>query len=52
MIEYLNIKLIRWYMPKLSRKESERLLLMDGNCRGTFLIRESETSEGELRSIH
>lgn len=37
-----------WYCPKLSRKDSERLLLLSTNPRGTFLIRQSETSQGAL----
>ncbi|CAL8311829.1 unnamed protein product [Boreogadus saida] len=35
-----------WYFGKLSRKEAERQLLSTGNLRGTYLIRESETSPG------
>lgn len=34
-------------MPKLSRKDSERLLLLEGNAQGVFLVRESETSQGK-----
>ncbi|KAF6773626.1 hypothetical protein AHF37_06866 [Paragonimus kellicotti] len=37
-----------WYSPRLSRKDSERLLLLGTNPRGTFLIRQSETSQGAL----
>ncbi|XP_061667885.1 tyrosine-protein kinase Fyn isoform X4 [Syngnathoides biaculeatus] len=35
-----------WYFGKLGRKEAERQLLSTGNVRGTFLIRESETTKG------
>ncbi|TGZ70269.1 hypothetical protein CRM22_003290 [Opisthorchis felineus] len=37
-----------WYSPRLSRKDSERLLLLASNPRGTFLVRQSETSQGAL----
>ncbi|KAL3308315.1 hypothetical protein Ciccas_013155 [Cichlidogyrus casuarinus] len=37
-----------WFNPQLSRKESERLLLMIGNGKGSFLVRTSETSQGGL----
>ncbi|XP_061750102.1 tyrosine-protein kinase Fyn-like isoform X1 [Nerophis ophidion] len=35
-----------WYFGKLSRKEAERQLLSTGNPRGSYLIRESETTKG------
>ncbi|XP_019740578.1 tyrosine-protein kinase Fyn isoform X1 [Hippocampus comes] len=35
-----------WYFGKLGRKEAERQLLSTGNPRGTYLIRESETTKG------
>uniref|UniRef100_A0A4W3J446 Tyrosine-protein kinase n=1 Tax=Callorhinchus milii TaxID=7868 RepID=A0A4W3J446_CALMI len=35
-----------WYFGKLGRKEAERQLLSVCNLRGTFLIRESETTKG------
>ncbi|XP_069052332.1 tyrosine-protein kinase fynb isoform X2 [Lepisosteus oculatus] len=35
-----------WYFGKLGRKDAERQLLSNGNSRGTFLIRESETTKG------
>uniref|UniRef100_A0A3P9ACM7 Tyrosine-protein kinase n=1 Tax=Esox lucius TaxID=8010 RepID=A0A3P9ACM7_ESOLU len=35
-----------WYFGKLGRKDAERQLLFTGNPRGTFLIRESETTKG------
>lgn len=37
----------RWYFGKITRRESERLLLNPENPRGTFLVRESETTKGE-----
>ncbi|KER31927.1 hypothetical protein T265_01864 [Opisthorchis viverrini] len=37
-----------WYFRSISRKDSERLLLLKGNIRGTFLIRASETTTGAL----
>ncbi|XP_010873464.1 proto-oncogene tyrosine-protein kinase Src isoform X2 [Esox lucius] len=36
----------RWYFGKISRRDSERLLLSVENRRGTFLVRESETTKG------
>lgn len=39
---------LRWYFGKLGRKDAERQLLSFGNPRGTFLIRESETTKGRL----
>uniref|UniRef100_A0A3Q3FRP3 Tyrosine-protein kinase n=1 Tax=Labrus bergylta TaxID=56723 RepID=A0A3Q3FRP3_9LABR len=35
-----------WYFGKMGRKDAERLLLNPGNNRGTFLVRESETTKG------
>ncbi|XP_031437055.1 tyrosine-protein kinase fynb isoform X2 [Clupea harengus] len=35
-----------WYFGKLGRKDAERQLLSVGNPRGTYLIRESETTKG------
>lgn len=40
----------RWYFGKLGRKDAERQLLSFGNPRGTFLIRESETTKGKIIS--
>lgn len=37
----------RWYFGKMGRKDAERLLLNTGNHRGTFLVRESETTKGD-----
>lgn len=37
----------RWYFGKITRRDSERLLLSLQNRRGTFLVRESETTKGE-----
>lgn len=31
----------------MGRKDAERLLLNPGNNRGTFLVRESETTKGD-----
>lgn len=31
----------------MGRKDAERLLLIPGNHRGTFLVRESETTKGK-----
>lgn len=31
----------------MGRKDAERLLLNPGNHRGTFLVRESETTKGD-----
>lgn len=43
--EYLSFG--RWYFGKMGRKDAERLLLLPGNQRGTFLARESETTKGK-----
>lgn len=45
----LLLLLQRWYFGKLGRKDAERQLLSFGNPRGTFLIRESETTKGKIR---
>lgn len=39
--------LSRWYFGKITRRDSERLLLSLENRRGTFLVRESETTKGK-----
>ncbi|KAF1390021.1 hypothetical protein PFLUV_G00053740 [Perca fluviatilis] len=36
----------RWYFGRITRRDSERLLLSLENRRGTFLVRESETTKG------
>lgn len=36
----------------MGRKDAERQLLAHGNQRGTFLIRESETTKGEHKHTH
>ncbi|KAL1006851.1 hypothetical protein UPYG_G00078040 [Umbra pygmaea] len=41
-----SIQAEEWYFGKLGRKDTERLLLNPGNNRGTFLVRESETTKG------
>ncbi|KAG9353358.1 hypothetical protein JZ751_017935, partial [Albula glossodonta] len=35
-----------WFFGKITRRDSERLLLNVDNRRGTFLVRESETTKG------
>ncbi|VDL96778.1 unnamed protein product [Schistocephalus solidus] len=40
-----SVGIPRWYFREISRKDSERLLLLNGNVRGTFLVRESETTQ-------
>ncbi|XP_051892252.1 tyrosine-protein kinase Fyn-like isoform X4 [Pristis pectinata] len=41
-----SIQAEEWYFGKMGRKDAERMLLCPGNPRGTFLIRESETTKG------
>ncbi|RXM99499.1 Tyrosine-protein kinase Fyn [Acipenser ruthenus] len=41
-----SIQAEEWYFGKMGRKDAERQLLCIGNPRGTFLIRESETTKG------
>uniref|UniRef100_W5MYR5 Tyrosine-protein kinase n=1 Tax=Lepisosteus oculatus TaxID=7918 RepID=W5MYR5_LEPOC len=41
-----SIQAEEWYFGKMGRKDAERLLLNPGNQRGTFLVRESETTKG------
>ncbi|XP_045547348.1 proto-oncogene tyrosine-protein kinase Src isoform X1 [Salmo salar] len=41
-----SIQAEEWYFGKLTRRNSERLLLSLQNRRGTFLVRESETTKG------
>ncbi|XP_052578539.1 proto-oncogene tyrosine-protein kinase Src isoform X1 [Peromyscus californicus insignis] len=41
-----SIQAEEWYFGKITRRESERLLLNAENPRGTFLVRESETTKG------
>ncbi|MGH0155371.1 UNVERIFIED_CONTAM: hypothetical protein FKN15_028621 [Acipenser sinensis] len=43
--ERLQIVNNTWYFGKITRRESERMLLNLENRRGTFLIRESETTK-------
>lgn len=38
----------KWFFKDLSRRETERLLLAPGNKPGSFLVRESETSQGSF----
>ncbi|XP_072371162.1 proto-oncogene tyrosine-protein kinase Src-like isoform X3 [Scyliorhinus torazame] len=44
--ERLQIVNNTWYFGKITRRESERMLLSPENPRGTFLVRESETTKG------
>ncbi|XP_072371161.1 proto-oncogene tyrosine-protein kinase Src-like isoform X2 [Scyliorhinus torazame] len=41
-----SIQAEEWYFGKITRRESERMLLSPENPRGTFLVRESETTKG------
>uniref|UniRef100_A0A1A7Z0J2 Tyrosine-protein kinase n=1 Tax=Iconisemion striatum TaxID=60296 RepID=A0A1A7Z0J2_9TELE len=41
-----SIQAEEWFIGKLTRRDSERLLLNVRNRRGTFLVRESETTKG------
>lgn len=43
---HLNFLSFSWYFGKLGRKDAERQLLSTGSPRGTYLIRESETTKG------
>ncbi|MCJ8744690.1 hypothetical protein PDJAM_G00121380 [Pangasius djambal] len=44
--ERLQILNNTWFFGKITRRDSERLLLNIQNRRGTFLVRESETTKG------
>lgn len=39
------IEMEEWFFPKINRREAEKLLLSDNNCRGTFLVRNSEQAQ-------
>ncbi|CAB1330054.1 unnamed protein product [Coregonus sp. 'balchen'] len=41
-----SIQAEEWYFGKITRRDSERLLLGLENRKGTFLVRESETTKG------
>ncbi|XP_023690792.1 proto-oncogene tyrosine-protein kinase Src isoform X1 [Paramormyrops kingsleyae] len=41
-----SIQAEEWYFGSITRRDSERLLLSLENRRGTFLVRESETTKG------
>ncbi|XP_060769517.1 tyrosine-protein kinase Fyn-like isoform X2 [Neoarius graeffei] len=41
-----SIQAEEWYFGKLGRKDAERQLFSSGNQRGSYLIRESETTKG------
>lgn len=47
----MYIFVCRWYFGKMGRKDAERQLLGQNNPRGTFLIRESETTKGTGRRL-
>lgn len=38
----------RWFFKNISRNKAMNLLLSSGNTQGSYLIRESETTPGEL----
>ncbi|KAM7405248.1 hypothetical protein PAMP_012524 [Pampus punctatissimus] len=42
-----SIQAEEWYFGKITRRDSERLLLSLENRRGTFLVRESETTKAQ-----
>ncbi|MEQ2285965.1 hypothetical protein AMECASPLE_037317 [Ameca splendens] len=46
-----SIQAEEWYFGKITRRDSERLLLNPQNRRGSFLVRESETTKGEREDI-
>lgn len=48
MFNAISLNLTRWYFGKITRRDSERLLLSLENRRGTFLVRESETTKGKF----
>lgn len=37
----------RWFFGWVRRAEAEKLLMMEGNCHGSFLVRESESRYDE-----
>lgn len=41
-----------WYFGQLCRKDAERQLLSTCNPRGTYLIRESETTKGNITDYY
>lgn len=44
-----NVRLCcRWFFRDISRNDAMRLLLAPGNTQGSFLIRESETTKGDI----
>ena len=43
--------LLRWFFKGVSRKDAERQLLAPGNKVGAFMIRDSETTKGESKTI-
>uniref|UniRef100_A0AAQ5YBC9 Tyrosine-protein kinase n=1 Tax=Amphiprion ocellaris TaxID=80972 RepID=A0AAQ5YBC9_AMPOC len=43
-----TLEVEKWFFKDLSRRETERLLMVPGNKPGAFLIRESETCKGSF----
>lgn len=39
------IEMEEWFFPKINRREAEKLLSSPNNCRGTFLVRNSEQAQ-------
>lgn len=39
------IEMEEWFFPNINRREAEKLLLSENNCRGTFLVRYREQSQ-------
>lgn len=39
------IEMEEWFFPKINRREAEKLLISNNNCRGTFLVRNSEQAQ-------
>ena len=39
------IEMEEWFFARINRREAEKLLLSQGNCRGTFLVRNSEQAQ-------
>ncbi|XP_026102334.1 tyrosine-protein kinase Blk-like [Carassius auratus] len=46
-----TLEMERWFFKDLSRRETERLLLAPGNKPGSFLVRESETTKGQMTNF-
>ncbi|VDD76532.1 unnamed protein product [Mesocestoides corti] len=52
LAEENSIHVFEWFFREMSRKDSERLLLLHGNPLGTFLVRASETTQGNHHPHH